>query len=391
MNVLVVFHDSLLFSGATKSMSEIVESWLKSSDINVALLFPDEGPAYRLFKERTPNVFACKYYNSRVPVSKRNHLFELIKGFLKRKISARNVQKCFDNFIIKRFPAGFDYIYSNTGSIYCGYDLAKAKRIKHVWHIREYGLLDQERVHYNGEHAFVKTLDSSKMVICISNDLRDYLSRLGKKIDNAIVVYNDVNTGKKVERNRPFEKKNAYTLLSCGGIQKNKGHLTVIKALENLLKERVNVSLKIAGDTSAPYFRELNDYVLTNELSRNVEFLGFVENMDSIRQVCDIAVVASTSEAFGRVTIEAMQKGLHVIGANSGGTKELIEDGKTGRLFSSGNAIALKERIMSAINDPISTNEMIENALVFSSYFSSGRAAVTILNFLKRGECVTCK
>ena len=53
----------------------------------------------------------------------------------------------------------------------------------------------------------------------------------------------------------------------------------------------------------------------------------------------DIALVASCSEAFGRVTVEAMLAGMLVIGADVAGTSELICDGVNGILYEDDNQI----------------------------------------------------
>ena len=47
-----------------------------------------------------------------------------------------------------------------------------------------------------------------------------------------------------------------------------------------------------------------------------------------------IAVVASKSEAFGRVTIEAMSSSLLVVASDTGANTELISDKKNGLIYS---------------------------------------------------------
>lgn len=59
-------------------------------------------------------------------------------------------------------------------------------------------------------------------------------------------------------------------------------------------------------------------------------------------------------ECFGRVTIEAMAAGLVVLGTNSGGTAEIIEDGQSGFLFPAGieGQAVLAERIEELVRNP---------------------------------------
>ena len=56
-------------------------------------------------------------------------------------------------------------------------------------------------------------------------------------------------------------------------------------------------------------------------------------------------------ETFGLVLIEAMQVGTPVIGSNSGGVVEIIDDEKTGLLFESQNAESLAEAILKVVEN----------------------------------------
>jgi glycosyltransferase involved in cell wall biosynthesis len=62
-------------------------------------------------------------------------------------------------------------------------------------------------------------------------------------------------------------------------------------------------------------------------------------------RAADVLLMCSRMEAFGNVTVETMQLGRPVIGARSGGTKELIRDGETGLLFEVANPNDLARKI----------------------------------------------
>jgi glycosyltransferase involved in cell wall biosynthesis len=55
--------------------------------------------------------------------------------------------------------------------------------------------------------------------------------------------------------------------------------------------------------------------------------------------------MCSRGEPFGRVTVEAMKQGVPVVGAASGGTIEIIQDGVTGLLYQLGDAEDLAAKI----------------------------------------------
>jgi glycosyltransferase involved in cell wall biosynthesis len=57
-------------------------------------------------------------------------------------------------------------------------------------------------------------------------------------------------------------------------------------------------------------------------------------------------------EGLGRTCVEAMLMKKPVIGTNSGGIPELIEDGNTGLLYSPGDYLKLADQIEKLLDDP---------------------------------------
>jgi glycosyltransferase involved in cell wall biosynthesis len=70
--------------------------------------------------------------------------------------------------------------------------------------------------------------------------------------------------------------------------------------------------------------------------------------------------MCSRSEAFGRVTIEAMLRKKPVIGYMAGGTSELIEEGVTGFKFK--NVDDVLNALGSLLGDGCLMQQMIDNA-----------------------------
>lgn len=66
-----------------------------------------------------------------------------------------------------------------------------------------------------------------------------------------------------------------------------------------------------------------------------------------------------------RVTVEAMMGGCVVIGANTGGTIELIEDSKTGYLYESGNVDSLMEKIIYVLENKKIANDIAKSGQAY--------------------------
>jgi glycosyltransferase involved in cell wall biosynthesis len=137
-----------------------------------------------------------------------------------------------------------------------------------------------------------------------------------------------------------------------GRINEAKGQHLLIKAVDLLVKKSLIVNAYFVGHPMREsYLQELKQDVKNRKIEQNIHFLGFMKNPHHFYQVCDTVVLASKRETFGLVLIEAMQVGTPVIGANSGGVVEIIDDENTGLLFENQNAQSLADKIELLMND----------------------------------------
>ena len=139
-----------------------------------------------------------------------------------------------------------------------------------------------------------------------------------------------------------------------GRLHPKKGQHTLIEAF-SLLENKENVGLVILGeqtrDEEGNYNDELLRMVNEYQLNEQVFFRPFRKEVVDFYAAIDVLVMASESETFGMVTIEALAAGKPVIGTNTGGTPELFEQGKWGKLFTPYNANDLKEQMQLQLNE----------------------------------------
>ncbi len=86
-------------------------------------------------------------------------------------------------------------------------------------------------------------------------------------------------------------------------------------------------------------------------LERRVAFLGVREDMPAVMDALDILVSAAAAEACSRATVEAMAAGIPVVGADAGGTPELVAPGETGLLVPPQDAPALAAAVARLVED----------------------------------------
>ncbi len=138
-----------------------------------------------------------------------------------------------------------------------------------------------------------------------------------------------------------------FLLGVIGRIDEKKGQLFVLKALKQLRDRGEEVHLLIVGEPTiddaktTAYYQEIQNYIKLNNLSDNVHIRPFTKEIINFYKAIDICVMSSEGETYGMVTIEAMLSKTPVIGTNSVGTPEVLEQGKLGKLFEFNNVDSL--------------------------------------------------
>lgn len=144
----------------------------------------------------------------------------------------------------------------------------------------------------------------------------------------------------------------------------------LIQAVEIILRQRNDIQLHIYGD--GPLKERLNEYVVSNELYRNIFLHGSIEHdqLPEIYNQFDVFVMPSVcEEAFGVAAVEAQACGVPVIASNIGGVPEAVSDGKTGILVKPGVVDEIVQAIEKLLNDKPLRAKMSKNAVEWSRNF----------------------
>jgi glycosyltransferase involved in cell wall biosynthesis len=119
--------------------------------------------------------------------------------------------------------------------------------------------------------------------------------------------------------------------------------------------------LNLVGTGEPADIEKVKSAILSCGLEKAVKFWGQVPDPSPIVKGCDIALMCSRSEAFGRATVEAMKLGKPVVGAGGGATPELIRENFNGLLYAPGNYEELAQKIKFLIDNPDMARQMGEN------------------------------
>jgi|AGFT01.1.fsa_nt_gi Glycosyltransferase len=154
-----------------------------------------------------------------------------------------------------------------------------------------------------------------------------------------------------------------FKIVCPARLVKFKGHITVLDAVEKLIKTYSNIRVIFAG--SGPELDTLKNLIKSKKLSEYVFIVNKTYNTrerDTLFTYADLVILASLKargvEAWGLVINEAAMFGQKIIVSDATGTAgELVLENITGRVFESDNSEHLVECIVSAYNESAVWNE----------------------------------
>ena len=308
------------------------------------------------------------------------------KNETQEKINAKiNSQLTVVNKILRKINP--DIIYTNTSVINIGALIAKKLKKPHIWHIREFGELDHNlefTLPIKERSKFV--YDNSEYVIFNSKAVEKYYNGDIKKngvIYNNVSIESDCLNNNFEDSDEFFKRKNSYKLIIIGTIHSGKNQEDVIFAVEDLVKNGIDVELDIVGKGDIDYTEKLKKIILLKKLENNVRFLGYVDKPYCALYQTDVLIVCSKSEAFGRTIVEGMLMKKPIIATRTGGIPEIISDGVNGLLYTAGNYNELAEKIKFLYKNKEKVELYINNAYNFAiENFSDEKYSGQIKNIL---------
>jgi len=168
------------------------------------------------------------------------------------------------------------------------------------------------------------------------------------KID---VIYNGIDTNhfcSSLSKEKAREKlgipAESLVIGTVGRLEKPKGHIHLIHAMQKVTEQNPNTKLIIVGTGSLE--SPLKSEVARQGIGHSVIFLGLRRDIPDILMAFDIFVMPSLSEGFPMALLEAMSLALPVIVTPVGGIPELVTDEINGIFVPPANEPALAKKIL---------------------------------------------
>ncbi len=339
MKVCFISHSSSR-GGAELSLLELIDA-LSMRGIECSCILPEHGALTKLLAQR-------RVETQVTPFKQWVHTRRSLVGRTRKMVPLRHVSATLRiASAIRR--TGCNVVYTNTIAIGVGALAAKIVGRPHVWHLREFGY-DDHQLLYDFGSPISRKLIGQLSSACIANShavAHEYRPHLANTA--LTVIYNSVEMpplGTTQPADAPWRQPGAIRCVLLGKFLRGKGQEDAVRAVAHLYRTNVPVELLLLGGSAdTQYQQHIERLVAQNRLGNRIHILGHSNEPLPLVNTADIVLMCSRREAFGRVTVEGMKLGKPVIGTRSGGTPELLQEGKTGFLYTPGDAEELAGKI----------------------------------------------
>lgn len=361
MNILFIAHESRL-GGGSLSLLGMIDEMADRHNISVVVPIKNGFVVEELKKRGIPVYYRHSFWWMLGPAATPGGTF--LKKMIYKVLCLNNYLCALSlKSVVKREK--IDIIHTNSSVLNTGGILSGMTGVPHVWHIREFGQEDFNFFpvwKYDRLCCFIES-HSNKVVV---------ISRaIGSKFQNIIspdklkVIYNGVGEENIYHKSDIKNGKDIIQFLIGGRISSEKGQCEAIRAVALLVKKGYhNLKLCIAGPGGAGRLKEI---IAEEGIDDYVSILGVVKDMPALRRRMDVELVCSSCEGFGRVTAEAMMSSNPIIGADTGATPELIQNGENGYLYHKGDIEDLAQKMKIFLDHPDQIRTLGDNGFAWST------------------------
>lgn len=168
------------------------------------------------------------------------------------------------------------------------------------------------------------------------------------------VVYNSLESGKISRNIKKTLKRPVFGYV---------GHLSYHKGIEFLLKafkDSIAADLYVFGRGITI---DYENYLKYKYKSENIRFYGFKKAEEAFNMIDVLIVPSLCHDVLPRVIYEAYSSGVPVIGSDRGGIPEIIDEGKTGYIYSAQSEKQMMDKINIFVKNPGIIKDMAPDCL----------------------------
>lgn len=314
-----------LKGGGAKQQLQYIIDGVNTYEHVVVCLFGCEGELEPIFRENGIDLVECKVY---WPVK------TLIPSYRINKWIRKKLHFLFSYrlaSLLSTLNADLIHSHVSTQIHLQSKAVLRSCKLPWVWTLRHSYI--SEGLNTRGFPAALRQIEKSEntQVTAVSNAALNEIMSFGLvSREKCKVIYNGVNLSKffiseslRVNwRNSLSISEDSFVFGFAGRFDPVKRQDLAIKAFVSIAYANPHTFLVFAGD--GPRLNELKELVSALNLSRQVIFLGFVQDMNEFYNGLDTLLLVSDSEGLPNVILEALAVGLPCIATDVGGVREII-------------------------------------------------------------------
>jgi phosphatidylinositol alpha-mannosyltransferase len=234
----------------------------------------------------------------------------------------------------------------------------------------------RSRIMSGGAWILQATLEKVRARIAVSEEARrTVVQHLG---GDAVLVPNGVDVARFVAARPRREWSGPGTLAFLGRVDESRKGLDVLlEALPAIAAEHPSTRLFVAGPGETDALRQLPD-----DVRRRVELLGRVSEEAKAELLSSVELYVAPhigGESFGIVLLEAMAAGSPVLASDLPAFRDVLDGGRCGGLFSTGDPVALAAAACALLADPARRAELVQAGSERAAEYDWSRVAREVM------------
>jgi glycosyltransferase involved in cell wall biosynthesis len=355
VKVLLAAHSAGL-AGAERDLLELAQALDARSDVEVAAVVPGRGPlldALNNLGVRTSVVPSRWWATNRAYLIRRAAHLAVNLAALPRAV----------RFLQRTRP---DLVVTFTVTVPVWALAARRAGVAHVWLLREFGVEDHDFTFHFGRRRSMYLVDRLSAVVAVPS--KAVAERVAEWIPASklrVVHYACVQPDR-IEA-RSAGRGGEFALLLVGTLRQSKGQHDALEALAQVRAAGIPARLTLVGTGRPEHVRSLEGAARALGVAEATTFTGHVPDTTPYYDRADVVLSCSRCEAYGRVVVEALKRGVPVIGSDAGGTVEQLTDSGGGLLYEPGDPAALAGAVRRLYDDPELRQRLTEDGRAWAA------------------------
>ena len=203
--------------------------------------------------------------------------------------------------------------------------------------------------------------------VAVSEGVREGLAAMyGPPVERLVVLPNFIDVDdvdRRAAQPAPELDPGRFHLIAVGRLNPQKGHLDLLRAMTQLVHQHQQHHLHLHLLGQGPLEAELRQFVDRHQLRDHVTFAGYVSNPLPYVKSCQLFCLPSLYEGLPLALLEAMACAVPVLAADCpSGPREVLADGRFGRLVPAADPQALADAIADTVAHPDAGQQLVRAA-----------------------------